>query len=157
MAWSAPEKPAASTGAQPSALAQWPVQLHLLNPAAPFFAGKELLLAADCVAFSLGGFHGELLSGRSLAIACPKLDDPSGYIEKLAAILQTHNVPALRVAIMEVPCCRGLSQMAMMAARQAGYQGEVEILVVSRFGEIIQRNVLQQGAKAEEPSACGCC
>lgn len=158
MAWSAPEKPAESTGAQPSALAQWPVQLHLLSPAAPFFAGKELLLAADCVAFSLGGFHGELLAGRSLAIACPKLDDPSGYVEKLAAILQTHDVPALRVAIMEVPCCRGLSQMATMAARQAGYQGQIEILTVSRFGEIIQRNVLQQGekAQAEEPSTCGC-
>lgn len=156
MAWSAPAKPAATTGAQPSALTQWPVQLHLLNPAAPFFQNKELLLCADCVAFALGGFHGELLAGRSLAIACPKLDDPSGYVEKVAAILRGNNVPALRVAIMEVPCCKGLAQMAMLAARQAGYQGEVELLVVSRFGEVLQRNSLQKPEPAV-PSSCGCC
>jgi len=147
MTWDAP-KPIASASSQPSALTQWPVQLHLLSPAAPFFAGRELLLAADCVAFASGGFHGEMLAGRSLAIACPKLDDPEGYVEKLSAILTRHEIPALRVAIMEVPCCQGLAQMAMMAVQQSGYQGEVEVLIVSRFGEVLRRNTLQQRQSA---------
>jgi NAD-dependent dihydropyrimidine dehydrogenase PreA subunit len=142
MAWDAP-KAAPSPAAQASALTQWPVQLHLLSPAAPFFQGRELLLAADCVAFAAGGFHGELLAGRSVAIACPKLDDTEGYVDKLTAILSTHEIPALRVAIMEVPCCQGLAQMAMLAVRQADYHGEVEVIVISRFGQVLRRNTLQ--------------
>jgi NAD-dependent dihydropyrimidine dehydrogenase PreA subunit len=147
MAWDAP-KPAPSASSQQSALTQWPVQLHLLSPAAAFFSGRELLLAADCVAFAAGGFHAEMLAGRSLAIACPKLDDPEGYVEKLATILRSHEIPAVRVAIMEVPCCQGLAQMAMMAVQQSGFQGEVELIVVSRFGEVVRRNKLQQPACA---------
>lgn len=143
MAWDA-QTPAAAASAQPSALTQWPVQLHLLSPAAAFFAGKELLLAADCVAFASGGFHAEMLAGRSLAIACPKLDDPEGYLEKLTAILGRHEIPALRVAIMEVPCCQGLAQLAMAAVQQSGFQGQVEVVIVSRFGEVLRRNTLQQ-------------
>jgi ferredoxin len=158
MSWSSPDQPAApgaSAASQPSALTQWPVQLHLLHPSAPFLRGKELLLCADCVAFAVGGFHGELLAGRSLAIACPKLDDPSGYVEKLSAMLRNNQIPALRVAIMEVPCCQGLSQMAMAAVRDAGYQGEVEVLVVSRAGEILRRSSLQKPAAAQECACCG--
>ena len=146
MAWEPPKVAAKATaaGPQPSALRQWPVQLHLLSPAAPFLRDKELLLAADCVAFALGGFHGDLLEGRALAIACPKLDDPSGYLEKLTQILSSCNVPALRVAIMEVPCCGGLMGLAMRAVQQAGYDGEVERIVVSRFGEILERTTMSE-------------
>ncbi len=142
---------------QPSELRQWPIQLHLLSPGAPFLRGRELLLAADCVAFSLGGFHGALLAGRSLAVACPKLDDPSGYEEKLAAILDGCDVPALRVAIMEVPCCGGLVRLATRAVQQSGYEGEVEVIVVSRYGQILQRQQLApaRGAGAHEGCACG--
>ncbi len=132
--------------AQPSSLEQWPVQLHLLNPAAPFWDGKPMLVAADCVPFAMGSFHSELLAGASVAIACPKLDDPSGYLEKLTSILKMHDIPSLRIAIMEVPCCRGLMQLAVQAARNAMYQGEIEVVIVSRQGKIIQRQSIQQAA-----------
>jgi ferredoxin len=141
MSWKTPPQAVPpAPGDQTSALAQWPVQLHLLHPSAPFFEGRELLLCADCVAFAIGGFHRELLDGRSLAIACPKLDDTEGYVEKLAGILSQNSIPALRVAIMEVPCCQGLAQMATIAARNAKFSGEVEVLTVSRFGEVIRRS-----------------
>jgi NAD-dependent dihydropyrimidine dehydrogenase PreA subunit len=151
-----PSGPQAAAVDQPSELRQWPIQLHLLSSGAPFLRGRELLLAADCVAFSLGGFHGALLSGRSLAVACPKLDDPTGYEEKLAEILDGCSVPALRVAIMEVPCCGGLVRLATRAAQRAGYQGEIEVIVISRFGEILQRQQLApgRGVAAEEGCAC---
>lgn len=152
MQWKAPApeaRPEASVGDQPSELRQWPIQLHLLSPSAPFLHGRELLLAADCVAFSLGAFHSTLLAGRSLAVACPKLDDPSGYEEKLVEILAERSVPALRVAIMEVPCCGGLLRLAQRAVQQAQYQGEVEVITVSRFGEILERRILS----ADRPHA----
>jgi len=140
----------ASAGA-PSALRQWPVQLHLLSPEAPFWNGREMLLAADCVAFALGAFHDELLRGRSLAIACPKLDDPQGYAEKLTRILSARQVTALRVVIMEVPCCGGLARLANDCARAAGFAGEIEILTVSIMGDIARRQVVQQACTQPSP------
>lgn len=149
MAWAPPAAQRAGASG-PSALRQWPIQLHLLSPAAPFLRGRELLLAADCVAFALGGFHGDLLEGRSLAVACPKLDDPTGYEQKLTQMLAGCDVPALRVAIMEVPCCGGLVRLATHCAQAANFQGEVEVIVVSRFGEILERRVI---APARKPAA----
>ena len=146
ISWQVPIADRGEVDAVPSALAQWPVQLHLLDPSAPFLEGCELLLCADCVAFAVGDFHRSLLSGRSLAIACPKLDDTEGYVSKLATILTLHQIPALRVAIMEVPCCQGLLQLAQTATRKADYPGEFEVLVVSRSGEIVRRKTLQQTA-----------
>ena len=40
------------SGKRVSHLRQWPVQLHLVSPAASYFQGSDLLLAADCVGFS---------------------------------------------------------------------------------------------------------
>ncbi len=105
--------PSTAKGAS-SALTHWPIQLHLINPRAPQFVGKDILIAADCTAYSLGAFHAELLSGRSLVIACPKLDQGREiYIEKLTVLLgAAHSVT---VAIMEVPCCSGLLKMVLDA------------------------------------------
>ena len=101
---------------QPSELRQWPVQMHLVNPNAPYFRGSDLLLAADCVAFSMGGFHSKHLKGKSLAIACPKLDHGTEiYIEKLTAMIDIAKVNTITVMMMEVPCCGGLLQMVKAA------------------------------------------
>lgn len=120
----------------PSALTQWPVQLHLLSGQAPFFNDKELLLAADCCAFAMGGFHGDMLRGRSLAIACPKLDDTSPYLEKLTAILKHNRIKSLVVAIMEVPCCRGLEALARKALSECGKDIELRIVTVGLNGDV---------------------
>jgi hypothetical protein len=95
-----------------SELRQWPIQLHLVPPTAPYFKDSELLVCADCVAFAMGKMHADLLKGKALAIACPKLNNTTGYVDKLAHIIQTNNIPKVTVAIMEVPCCRGLQMMA---------------------------------------------
>ncbi|HQB46708.1 MAG TPA: hypothetical protein PLV85_24040, partial [Polyangiaceae bacterium] len=156
MAWNTTPSSVSVPAKAASALTQWPIQLHLLSPGSSFLRARELLLAADCVAFSLGSFHGDLLEGRSLAIACPKLDDPSGYEEKIAEILAHCDVPALRVVIMEVPCCGGLLRLASTAAKRAGYQGEIEVIVVSRFGEILQRKSLTPTPSPNESTGCAC-
>ncbi len=123
----------------PSALSQWPVQLHLINPAAGFFQGADLLIAADCVAFSMGNFHQDYLQNKKLAIACPKLDSNMDvYVNKLQQLIDEAKVNTITVMMMEVPCCRGLLKLAQMAVSQASRKIPVKQLVCSIQGEIIQ-------------------
>ncbi len=124
---------------QTSALSQWPIQLHLLSPAAPYLKGADLLLAADCVAFSIGNFHAGWLQGKKLAIACPKLDnDKESYIEKLTAMIDQSLINTLIVMIMEVPCCGGLLHIAQTAMENAKRKVPLKLIVVSLQGEILK-------------------
>ena len=124
---------------QPSELRQWPVQMHLLNPGASYFKGADLLLAADCVAFSMGGFHSNHLRGKSLAIACPKLDHGiDSYVEKLTAMIDVSKVNTITVMMMEVPCCSGLLQMVGSALAKASRKVPVKKVIVGISGEILQ-------------------
>lgn len=132
-----PQAAAVSAGAVPSALQQWPVQLHLLSPTAPYLRGSDLLLAADCTAFALGAFHSTLLAGHSLAIACPKLDDPSGYIEKLAAMVTDGGVRSITIVMMQVPCCRGLDHLVQRALQVAEVDIPVYRVIVGIEGGIL--------------------
>jgi Pyruvate/2-oxoacid:ferredoxin oxidoreductase delta subunit len=104
----------------PSELSQWPIQLHLISPAAPYFKGADLLIAADCTAFTRGSFHFDLLRGRKLIVACPKLDDTGPYVEKLAALIQEAGLKSLTVALMTVPCCGGLIRIVQQAVARSG-------------------------------------
>ncbi len=122
----------------PSALRQWPIQLHLLSATAPFFDGAEVLLAADCVAFSVGGFHSRFLEGRALAIACPKLDSQQEiYVDKLATMIDEAGIRALSVMVMEVPCCSGLVRLVQEARSRAGRSIPVKAIVVGVRGDVI--------------------
>lgn len=122
---------------QPSELRQFPVQLHLLNPAAGFLQGADLLLAADCTAFAYGGFHNRFLKGKALAIACPKLDsNVQVYIDKLTNMIDVAMIDTLTVLVMEVPCCGGLVKIAQMAREQAQRNVPMKVIVVSVQGDI---------------------
>jgi len=122
-------------GRAQSELRQWPVQLHLVPPTAPYFQNADILVAADCVAFALGSFHQDLLKGKALAIACPKLDDSTGYLEKLSSIFQGSDVKSITIAIMEVPCCRGLDILVRQALTASGKDIPVETLIIGIDGE----------------------
>ncbi|MEI8344566.1 MAG: 4Fe-4S binding protein [Candidatus Omnitrophota bacterium] len=119
-----------------SELGQWPIQLHLVSPRAPYLKGCDLLVAADCTAFALGSFHSDLLKGKKLLIACPKLDDTQGYAEKLTELIECNDLRSLTVAIMEVPCCRGLLQIVQEAARRAKGDFGVQTVVVGIEGQL---------------------
>jgi ferredoxin len=134
-ATSSPSAPA--SGQIPSELRQWPVQLHLVPPTAPYFRGADVLLAADCTAFALGGFHGELLRGKALAIACPKLDDGQDiYVSKLISMIDEAQISSLTVAIMEVPCCGGLKRLAELALSRAQRKIPLRTIVVGIEGDV---------------------
>ena len=122
-----------------SELQQWPVQLHLLNPQVPYLKGADLLLAADCTAFSVADFHNNHLKGKRLAIACPKLDDGKDiYVAKLKSMIDDAKINTLTVMIMEVPCCGGLLQLAKVAVAQATRKVPVKLIVVGVQGNIVK-------------------
>jgi len=122
---------------QASELRQFPVQLHLLNPQAPYFEGANVLLAADCTAFAVGNFHSKFLKGKKLAIACPKLDSNiDHYLEKLESMIDDAQIDMLTVMIMEVPCCSGLVGIAKTARDKAKRHVPIKVIVVSVQGEV---------------------
>jgi ferredoxin len=124
---------------QPSELRQWPVQMHLVNPDAPYFRDADLLLAADCVAFSMGNFHSRHLKGKSLAIACPKLDHGADiYVEKLIAMIDIARINTITVMMMEVPCCGGLLQMVKAALSKSSRKVPVKQMIVGISGNILK-------------------
>jgi Pyruvate/2-oxoacid:ferredoxin oxidoreductase delta subunit len=121
-----------------SALRNWPVQIHLLPVSAPFFQGAELLIAADCVPFAMGGFHSQLLQGKILAIGCPKLDDAGFYIDKLSQIFANNEIKSITIGYMEVPCCAGLLHVVHKALEAGGKAIPVDTVKVSVRGELLQ-------------------
>ena len=115
-----------------SALSNWPIQLHLLSPMAPRFQGADVLLSADCVAYSVGSFHASMLAGNALAIACPKLDDGAEiYREKIMALIDHAQIASLTVVMMQVPCCRGLLAIAQKARDQAHRRIPLKAMIVA--------------------------
>jgi Pyruvate/2-oxoacid:ferredoxin oxidoreductase delta subunit len=121
-----------------SALRNWPVQIHLLPVSAPFFNGAELLIAADCVPFAMGGFHPRLLQGKILAIGCPKLDDTGFYLDKLSQIFANNEIKSITIGYMEVPCCAGLLHLVDKALEASGKAIPVDTVKVSVRGEPLQ-------------------
>ena len=157
----APETDAAGPGGPvASQLGNWPVQLALLNPGTPYLQGADLLFVADCVPFALPDFHSKFLSGKALAIGCPKLDDPSLYVDKLAQILGAAAVNSLTVVHMEVPCCSGLTRIASAALASAGREVPASDVTVSIQGEVLEeQEIVPQalggaGASSPAPRAC---
>lgn len=124
-----------------SQLKQWPIQLHLISPVAPYYQGADVLLTADCVAYALGGFHPDFLKGKSIAIACPKLDEgQETYVEKIKSWLEDAKVNTLTTLIMQVPCCMGLVNLAREAVQSSKRKVPLKSVVVSLQGEILSED-----------------
>jgi ferredoxin len=151
---SAPKPVAAVPGTEPAAaapvaseLSHWPVQMHLIPPSAPYFRDADLLLAADCVGFAFGDFHRGLLKGKRLAIACPKLDSHQDvYLDKLKALIDFAGIRSMTVVTMEVPCCRGLLQLARRAVAEAERKVPLHWKEISVDGRVLQEADLMEPA-----------
>jgi hypothetical protein len=124
-----------SSESRPSELRQWPTQLHLVPPSAPYLKNAHLLIAADCAPFAYADFHSDFIKGHVLVNACPKLDDTSPYVDKLAAMISQNDIQSVTVPIMEVPCCHGLAMMAQQAVQKSGKDIPLEIVVIGINGE----------------------
>lgn len=137
---SSPQAPLTSGASE---LRQWPVQLHLVNPSAPYFQKADLVLAADCAAFAVGDFHQRFLKGKALAIACPKLDDgQQRYVEKIHQMVEQSGLNTITVVRMEVPCCSGLTALAQSAVSGAARKVPLKEVIVDLEGNVKAENWL---------------
>lgn len=140
-----PATPSTAGGGQviKSDLEQWPVQLHLVQPTSPFFDGKELVILSTCAPVASPDVHWRYVRGRSLVVACPKLDKTEGYVEKLAGIMAQNNIPKVIVVRMTVPCCGGLTLMAQQAHAMSGRSDlVVEVVTIGLDGELVNTETL---------------
>ncbi len=119
-------------------LNQWPVQIKLVPPNAPYFHDANLLVAADCTAFAYGNFHAEYMKNKITIIGCPKLDE-GDYSEKLTAILKMNNIKSITVARMEVPCCGGIENAVKNALKDCGKLIPWQIVTISTDGNILNK------------------
>lgn len=127
---------AAATPAPESQLVNWPVQIKLAPTNAPYFDGANLLIAADCCAYSYANFHQDFIRNKIALIGCPKLDGVD-YTDKLAQIIATNDIKSLTVTRMEVPCCGGLEHAAVEALRASGKFIPWQVVTFSLDGRIL--------------------
>lgn len=127
----------------PSALTNWPLQMHLINPTAPNFTKSDLLISADCVAYAAGNFHSDFLQNKVLTIACPKLDSNQDiYLNKIVALIDEANINTITVMTMVVPCCGGLLAIVQKASALANRKIPVKHILISLEGEVIDEKWL---------------
>ncbi|MEG0461292.1 ATP-binding protein, partial [Gordonibacter sp.] len=119
-------------------LRQWPVQIKLVSVSAPYFAGADLLIAADCTAYAYGDFHRTFMRGKVVLVGCPKLDE-GDYTEKLSAIVAANDLKSVTVVRMEVPCCGGIERAAVKAVEASGKPVPCQIVTLSLDGRILDR------------------
>lgn len=120
----------------PTHLKQWPVQIKLVSPNAPYFHNAHLLIATDCTAYAYGNFHTEYMKNKVTIIGCPKLDD-GDYSEKLTAILKMNNIKSVTVTRMEVPCCGGIENAAKASLQKCGKLIPWQVVSISTDGRIL--------------------
>jgi len=117
-------------------LNQWPVQIKLVPPNAPYFNNADLLIAADCTAYAYGNFHGSFMKNKITIIGCPKLDE-GDYTEKLTNIFKLNNIKSVMVARMEVPCCGGIENAVVTALKKSGKLIPHQIVTFSTDGIVL--------------------
>ena len=120
----------------PSELTNFPVQIKLLPPNAPYFEGADLLIAADCTAYAYGNFHSEFMRNKVTMIGCPKLD-AADYAQKLTEIFRHNNIRSVTVTRMTVPCCGGLPYAVKNAIENSGKNIPLNIVTISPNGQIV--------------------
>ena len=140
--WETPEpveeKIADNETSMPAQLQQWPVQLHLISPLAPYFKNAELVVIADCVALAYGNLQNDLIKDKAVVMACPKFDDTSTYVEKLAELIAFNDLKSIKVAYMVVPCCRSMVMIVQQAMAMAKSDLNLELMQIGIKGEILQ-------------------
>ena len=119
-----------------SCLLQWPVQIRLMPPNAPYLRGADLLIAADCTAYAYASFHERFIKGRITLVGCPKLDGVD-YSEKLSVIFALNDIRSITVVRMEVPCCGGLEIAVRKAIAASGKDIPMEVVTISTDGKIL--------------------
>jgi len=124
-------------------LLNWPIQIRLIPPNAPFLKGADLLVVADCVPAAFPLFHSDLIEGKVVMMGCPKFDDVQSYIDKFREIFNRSDIKSITIGIMEVPCCSGLPMILNQAMEESGKTIPMEKIVISTKGNVLHRSIDQ--------------
>ncbi len=136
----AANKPLAmAAGGGTSSLTHWPVQIHLVPPAAPFLKGADLLVVADCCAVSAPNFQLDYLTGKVVMMGCPKFDDAESYVKRFSEIIANCNLNSITILIMEVPCCASMNGIIQQAIDRSGTTVAVEQITISTQGAVVDK------------------
>jgi ferredoxin len=128
---------AGSIGLQ-SELRQWPVQLHLIPPSAPYLQNADIVFVADCVPFAYPNLHQDIIKGRAVIVSCPQQGDLQAFTAKIAQTLKTARPKSIMVAHMTVPCCFGLKMMIEDAIREAGIDMRIDEVIINMRGMVVK-------------------
>lgn len=120
-----------------SQLLQWPCQIKLVPVNAPYFENANLLIAADCTAYSYGNFHNDFIRNHITLIGCPKLDE-GDYADKLTQIIANNNIKSVKVVRMEVPCCSGIENAVKRALQASGKFIPWQVVTITTDGKILE-------------------
>lgn len=131
------QKDGGNTAFVPSCLRNFPIQIKLAPVNAPYFDGCDLLIAADCTAYSYGNFHNEFMKDKVTLIGCPKLDGVN-YAEKLAQIFANNDIRSVTITRMTVPCCGGLPFAVKTALELSGKEIPLNVATISPDGRIMR-------------------
>jgi ferredoxin len=89
-----PKAPVAATpisgDAPASQLTNWPVQIKLVNPRAPYLQNAALLIAADCTAFAYPDIHRMFMRNKVTLIGCPQRHQERRRPAHGSALLRRH-------------------------------------------------------------------
>lgn len=120
-----------------SQLRQWPCQIRLVPPNAPYFHNASLLVAADCTAYAYARIHQDFMRNKVTIIGCPKLDDVN-YADKLTDIIKHNDIKSITVLKMEVPCCSGLAYAVRDTLVNSGKMIPWRVVTISIDGRVIE-------------------
>nr|WP_319488815.1 4Fe-4S dicluster domain-containing protein [uncultured Caproiciproducens sp.] len=121
-----------------SELRQWPCQLKLVAPNAPYFNQAHIVICADCTAYACPNIH-QFMKNKVTLIGCPKLDNID-YSEKLTEILNLNDIQSITVVRMEVPCCGGIVNHVKTALQNSGKIIPWHVITIATDGEILENN-----------------
>ena len=117
-------------------LGNFPVQIKLMPPNAPYLDNADLLIAADCTAYAYGNFHHDFMKNRVTLIGCPKLDAVD-YSQKLTEIFRSNDIRSVTLTRMTVPCCGGLALAVKRAIENSGKNIPLQIVTIAPDGRIM--------------------
>ena len=118
-------------------LGNFPVQIKLMPPNAPYLDNADLLIAADCTAYAYGNFHHDFMKNRVTLIGCPKLDAVD-YSQKLTEIFRSNDIRSVTLTRMTVPCCGGLALAVKRAIENSGKNIPLQIVTIAPDGRLIR-------------------
>jgi hypothetical protein len=129
-----------STGhiaADKAAPVQFPLKLMRISPIAPFFHKANLLLAADCAAYSYARFREAYGAKHTLVIGCPDAYGKS-FTDKLVKVLSLNDILSVTLVRTDAECCQRMKDAVMSAIRLSCKDIPLSISTVFIEGEVVE-------------------